>query len=63
MINMPSHIHPLPTEDTSTSPALLVTEAKITSQVSIRMFWVIPLSLNLSLTQKILVTGVCPSNQ
>lgn len=37
-------------EDTSASPALLVTEAKITSHVSIRMFRGIPLSLSLNLT-------------
>lgn len=57
--NTPSHIHPLATEDTSASPAPLVTKAKITSHVSLRMFWVITLSLNLSqslsLSQTILV--------
>lgn len=60
MINIPSQVQPLPTEDSSLSQHRLVTEAKITSHVSRRMPWV---TLTLSLSQEILVTGVCPSHQ
>lgn len=44
MINVPSHFHLLQTGDTSLSQALLVTEAKITSHMSIWMVWVTPIS-------------------
>lgn len=60
MINIPSQVQPLPTEDSSLSQHRLVTEAKITSHVSRQMPWV---TLTLSLSQEILVTGVCPSHQ
>ena len=46
MINIPSHAHPFPKEDSSFSQKMLVTEAKITSHVSIWMLWVTPLSLS-----------------
>ena len=49
MINTPSRIHVLPIGDTPGSPALLVTEAKITCHVSIWMLWVTLLSQSLSL--------------
>lgn len=45
MIHMLSHIHPLPTGDSSLSQAMLVPAAKISSRLSIRMLWVIPISL------------------
>lgn len=59
MINIPSHAHPFPKEDSSFSQKLLVTEAKIISHVSIWMLWVTPLSLS----QDSLVIGVSPSNR
>lgn len=58
MVNVSSHIHPLPTGDSCLSQAMLVTEAKITPLVSIPMLWVTLVSL-----KRFLSTGVSPSNQ
>lgn len=45
MINMPSHIHPLPAGDSSLSRAMLVTAAKTSLLMSIQLLWMTLISL------------------
>lgn len=58
MINVPSHFHLLQTGDTSLSQAVLVTEAKITSHMSIWMVWVTPISF-----RRFLFLGSAPATR
>lgn len=58
MINMSSHIHPLPKGDSPLSQAMLVTEAKITSLVSIWRLWATLVSL-----KRFLLLGSAPATR